>query len=124
MELLYILVLGYAVNILVLGILMFLTLINTLINTLVNVFNPEYQKDIMYLNSMMEDIKAIKQQLRDNNLSTRIQEDYIIYVPFAYLLRLVMYIYGMVTVGLTNFLYDEIVGYKSKLETRLTNKRR
>jgi len=40
------------------------------------------------------------------------------------LLRLVMYIYGMVTVGLTNFLYDEIVGYKSKLETRLTNKRR
>jgi len=122
MELLYILVLGYAVNILVLGILMFLTLINTLINTLVNVFNPEYQKDIMYLNSMMEDIKAIKQQLRDNNLSTRIQEDYIIYVPFAYLLRLVMYIYGMVTVGLTGFLHSEISGYKSKLETRLATK--
>jgi len=115
MEIIYIIVFGYIVNLLSLGVLAILAVILTSIN----MFNPEYMKGILEIEKLSNEIADLRNRLTEKKINPLIQEDFIFLIPFAGVIRTILYLYATVTIGINAFLHNELENHRDKLQAKL-----
>lgn len=115
MTLFDIILLGYAVNF----IAFILMAIVFILSALMNIGNEKYTLHIIELEKLKQNMDSTKEKLKEKNLSTQIQRDYIIYFPFAMVIELLSVVAYAVNGKITNWLAIRIVNKTSILEKRL-----
>lgn len=118
MGLIEIIMLGYLTNIAALVVIF----VVTFVHAMMNMANPDFVKKFTIVEDVGHYIKRAKNKLKEKNMPTRVQTDYIIFVPFSGVLTLLIFTWKAATVGILEYLFLELESKLAKLEQRLDSR--
>ncbi len=77
-------------------------------------------KSAISIQMLGKEVESLKAELKSKNISTKTQEDYAIFVPFAFILIFLKFLFGVVNYGgINNYINYLLIEKMSLFEQRL-----
>ena len=121
MSIFEIILIGYMVNIVSIVLVMLFSLLDGLLRYSFQ-DKVQYMKNILELQKNLNELRSIKQDLRNKNISTLIQEDLYILFPFAGILVFLNIFIRFITFSLTEHVINKSRRRIEELKVRLNEK--